>query len=93
MVINVSVQYKGGLLPDIYYTVNPMLLSSGNPMKCHEEVLPWQLVLPPTINNLMGCSEDLDAFRFLFKQIQWPAVNTMKINYSRPTFALFPIIF
>ena len=31
-VINVSVQYNGGLLPDI------TLLPSGNPFKCHEEV-------------------------------------------------------
>ena len=40
MAINVSVQYNGGLLSDIYYyTVDPMLLPSGNPFKCHEEVL------------------------------------------------------
>ena len=42
----VSVRYNGGLLPDIMYgrtysksmdTVDPMLLPSGNPFKCHEE--------------------------------------------------------
>ena len=46
MAINVSVQYDGGFLPDI--TVDPMLLPSGNPFfKCHEEVLYFQLLIPP----------------------------------------------
>ena len=40
MEINVSVQHKGGFLPDI--TVDPRLLPSGNPFKCHEEV--WYFV-------------------------------------------------
>ena len=38
MAINVSVQYDGGFLPDIIL-FDPMLLPSGNPFKCHEEVL------------------------------------------------------
>ena len=46
--INVNVQYNGGLLPDIIYTVDPMLFASGNPFKCHEEVLYLQPVIPPT---------------------------------------------
>ena len=46
MAINVSVQYNGGLLPDIY-TVDPKLLPSGNPFKCHEEVLILQPMMPP----------------------------------------------
>ena len=37
---NVIVQYNSGLLPDtIPGTVYPMLFSSGNPLKWHEEVL------------------------------------------------------
>ena len=36
MVINVSVQYNGGFLPDIILSVDPMLLPSGNPIKYHE---------------------------------------------------------
>ena len=34
MVINISVQYSGGLLPDIIYTVEPRLLPvvSGEPV-------------------------------------------------------------
>ena len=44
MAINVSVQYDGGFLPDM---VDPMLLPSGNPFKCHEEVLYFQLLIPP----------------------------------------------
>ena len=44
MAINVSVQYDGGFLP---FTVDPTLLPSGNPFKCHEEVLYFQLLIPP----------------------------------------------
>ena len=52
MAINVSVQYDGGFLPDIIlltqcYTVDPMLLPSGNPFKGHEEVLYFQLLILP----------------------------------------------
>ena len=49
MAINVSVQYDGGFLPDIilltqcyYHRGTP-----GNPFKCHEEVLYFQLLIPP----------------------------------------------
>ena len=36
MVINISVQYNGGFLPDIiHYTVYPRLLPLGNPVKYH----------------------------------------------------------
>ena len=38
MAINVSVQYNGGLLPNIIL-LDPMLFPSGHPFKCHEEVL------------------------------------------------------
>ena len=45
MVINVSVQYNGGLLPDI------ILLTQCHyhrgPFKCHEEVLYLQSMIPP----------------------------------------------
>ena len=45
--INVSsVQHNGvGFSP--YYIVDPMLLPSGNPFKCHEEVLYLQPMIPP----------------------------------------------
>ena len=33
MVINISVQYNGRLLADMY--VDPRLLPVGNPFKCH----------------------------------------------------------
>ena len=39
MAINVSVQYNGGLLPDIIILVDPF--------KCHEEVLYLQPMIPP----------------------------------------------
>ena len=47
MVINVNVQYNGGLLPDIKLFVDPMLSASGNLFKCHEEVLYLQPLIPP----------------------------------------------
>ena len=45
MAINVSVQYNGGLLPDVI--LDPMLFPSENPTKCHEEVLSLQPKIPP----------------------------------------------
>ena len=66
MAINVNIQYNGGLLPDIDYTVNPMLLPSGNPFKRHEEVLYVKPMIPPKRFDIFpltgGCSEGLDAF-------------------------------
>ena len=54
-----------------YYTVAPMLLPSGNPFKCHDEVLYLQPMIPPkrlTFYPLTGgCSEGLDAFRVSVK--------------------------
>ena len=47
MAINISVQYNGGLLSDIILFVDPMLLLSWNPFKCHEEVLYLQSMIPP----------------------------------------------
>ena len=74
MVINnVSAQYISGLLPDIIPSVDPMLLPSGNPFKCHEEVLSLQPMIPLKLNvltfpPLIGeCSEGLDAFSIFFK--------------------------
>ena len=47
-----------------------MLLPSG---KCHEEVLYFQLLIPPKRFDIFfpltgGCSEGLGAFRFFFKE-------------------------
>ena len=47
MVTNVSVQHNEGFLPGINYTVDPTLLPSGNPFKCHVEVLYLQPMIPP----------------------------------------------
>ena len=47
MAINVSVQNNGGLLPDIILLTQSMLLPSGNPFKCHQEVLYLQSLIPP----------------------------------------------
>ena len=56
----------------INVSVHPMLLPSGNPFKCHEEVLYFQLLIPPKRFDIFfpltgGCSEGLGAFRFFFK--------------------------
>ena len=45
MAISVSVQHNGGFLPGII-TVDPMLLPSGSPFKCHGDVLYLQSVIP-----------------------------------------------
>ena len=67
MAINVSVQYNGGL------TVDPTLIPSGNPFKCHQEVFYLQSMISPKrfdiFSPCVGCSEGLDAFRFFFKQL------------------------
>ena len=42
MAVNASVQCNGGFDP-----VDPMLLSLGNQIKCHEEVLSLQPMIPP----------------------------------------------
>ena len=47
MAINVSVQHNGVFLPGIILTVDPMPLPSGNPFKCHKEVLYLQPMIPP----------------------------------------------
>ena len=62
MAINVSVHYYGGLLR--HYTADPMLFPSGNPFKCHEEVLYLQPLIPPKRSDIFspltgGCSEGL----------------------------------
>ena len=61
MAIHVSVQHTNEFLPDINYTVDPMLIPSGNPFKCHEEVLSLQPMIPPNVLTLFppltgGCS-------------------------------------
>ena len=74
MAINVSVQYNGGLLPDIILLLTQSMLSpSENPFKCHEEVLYLQPLIPPERFDIFspltgGCSEGLGAFRFFFQQ-------------------------
>ena len=68
MAINVNVRYNGGLLSDIILVVDPMLFASGNPFKCHEEVLCLQpFFIPPKRFDISspltgGCSEGLGAF-------------------------------
>ena len=46
MAIDVSVQHNGRVYPR-NDTADPMLLPSGNPFECHEEVLNLQPMIPP----------------------------------------------
>ena len=67
MVINVSVQYNGGLLPDIILLTQCYFHRSGNPFKCHEEVLYLQPLIPLKRFDLFspltgGGTEGLGAF-------------------------------
>ena len=64
MAINVNVQYNGGLLPDIILLTQCYLHQSGNPFKCHGEVLYLQTLIPPKRFDIFspitgGCSEGL----------------------------------
>ena len=47
MAINISVQYKGGFLPDVILLTQSILLPLGNPTKCHEEGLSLQPMISP----------------------------------------------
>ena len=55
-----------------------MLLTSGNPFKCHEEILYLQPLIQPNKKRFdislscVGCPEGLDAFRFFFKDKTGP---------------------
>ena len=73
MTINVSVySIKVGF--SRHYTAGPMLFPSGNPFKCHEEVLYLQPLIPRKRFDIFspltgGCSEGLGAFWFFFKNL------------------------
>ena len=74
MAINASVQYNGGLLPDIILLTQSMLFPSENPFICHEEVLYLQ-PLTSHLNVLTFsppdwgiCSEGLGANIIPIKQ-------------------------
>ena len=81
MAINVSVQYNGGLLPDIilltqcYYHRGTRLN-----FKCHEDVLSLQPMIP--FFPLYGMLRSLDAFRFYFEQQQQQLVSPYTKDYQ-----------
>ena len=66
MAVNVSVQYNGGLLPNIIL-LTQLLFPTWNPFKCHEEILYLQPLIPPKRFDISpplteGCSEGLGGF-------------------------------
>ena len=63
----VSVQHNGGFLPDIN-TLDPMLTPSGNPLKCHEEVLSLQpMILLKRFDNFPPDWGMLRRSRYAFR--------------------------
>ena len=70
MAIDVSVQYKGGLLDIVLLT--QCYYHRGTHSNGHEEVLSLQSMISPKRFDIFsltaGCSEGLDAFRFFFIQ-------------------------
>ena len=71
VIINGSVQYNGGFHPDNILSTQ-RYYHRGIRLKCHEEVLYFQLLIPPKSFDIFpltgGCSEGLDAFSFFFIQ-------------------------
>ena len=68
---NVSLQYNGGLFPDIILLTQCYYHRGTNPFKCHKEVLSLQPMIPLERFDIfprvcVGCSEGLDAFRIFF---------------------------
>ena len=72
MVINVSVQYKGGLLPDIIL-LTQCYYHWGTRFNTMKMFCLRNLMIPPKRFGIFplieGCSEGLDAFRFSLKEI------------------------
>ena len=75
MAINASVRHSERRVYPRYHTVDPMLLPSGKPFKCHEEVSSLQPMFSPkrldTFPHVMTgeSSEGLDAFGFFFNTL------------------------
>ena len=46
MAVHGTVRHSGGLLPGTIL-LTPMLLQSGDPLKCHEAALYQKLIVPP----------------------------------------------
>ena len=72
MAINVSVQYNGGLLPDLIL-LTQCYYHWGTRLNATKRFLSLQPMIPPNKRfdispPCVGCSEGLDAFRFFFKQ-------------------------
>ena len=73
--LNVSVQYNGGLLPNIIVLLTQCYYYHRGTRLSQEEVLYLQPMIPPTKRFDMfpltgGCSEGLGAFRFFLKKIE-----------------------
>ena len=79
MAINVSVKYNGGLLPGILLLNLYDYHHRGIRLNATKRSFSGSLC--PHLNALFDgmLRRVLDAFRFLFKQSQQPAVNTLKI--------------
>ena len=63
-IINVSVQFNGGFLPDMILLTLSMLLLLANPIKCDEQVLSLQpkCFPPKRFDNFPPCLGDAQKF-------------------------------
>ena len=83
MVINVSVQYNVGFLPEvILLTLYDYI---GEPFKYHEEFLSSQSKFPP---KPFDCSGDLVAFIFFFKDVIANSYGALRCTLSFPSVPL-----
>ena len=83
MVINVSVQYNGGLLPDIILLIQSQYHRGTrlNAMKRFCICSLWSHLNVLTVFPLTGgCSESLGAFLFFFKTPHYTTRHTSNIN-------------
>ena len=76
-----------------------MLLPSGDPFKCHEEVLYLQPLIPPKRFDIFPpdwgmLRKGLGAFRFFFKQqLAISLVRPYKINALLPLYTVVEIVY
>ena len=96
MEINVSVQHKGGLLPDVISLTRCGYI--GEPVQYHEKVLSLQPMFPPTkpldiFPPEGGCSEGLDAFRFFVNNCIYSLCNSILLPPCVMVYYIVSVLF
>ena len=83
---NKQQQHKGGFLPGIILTVDPMLLPSGNPKRFCTCSLRFHLNILTFFPLTGGCSEGLDAFIFFYNKVTNPTFHICVCVFSSHPF-------